>query len=512
MFSCSTTRTLLSCLLLPLVACGGSAKGTKDAGGPPNQFSQVDGSCDAVLTLDDGPAAAHDGTGTAEVRPWLDSPAAQDTRLGEPAVGDAAAVNDSSGRDAMTDAPFDSNPGDPRDAPGSESTADRPAGDTPIANQLRDTAPADTNALPVVWQSLNDSTSDADIQKINALVYQDGVLYAGGQFTGLGSVSGNGVVRWDGKAWALVGEGTIKGEVSALAADRNGNLYAGGNFDSVGTVAAKEIAKWDGHAWSALPGGPQEPVRAFAVDDKNALYAAGDAYWRTSSDDIWDEDYFVDLWELSGTTWKKTKTDSLGTCTRFITYDNCGPYQGLSIYMMAWVPGRQMYYGGASSNLQYDTHSYISSLGAMTADRAGGLYVGGQKTEYLYTRTNGEDVFANPVNCLRKYTWTDSNIHYEDVSLGVYSVQINAMVADNRGNLYFGGTFSLSPGINNIAVWDGKQIRALGTGVDGEVKALALNESGDRLFVGGEFNTAGGVFSPIVAAVMLETSGPDGGR
>lgn len=84
------------------------------------------------------------------------------------------------------------------------------------------------------------------------------------------------------------------------------------------------------------------------------------------------------------------------------------------------------------------------------------------------------------------------------------------MVADNRGNLYFAGRFSLRPSAQNIAVWDGKRIRALGTGVDGTVRALALNDRGDQLFVAGTFVNAGGVLSPMVAVADLETDLPDG--
>jgi hypothetical protein len=155
----------------------------------------------------------------------------------------------------------------------------------------------------------------------------------------------------------------------------------------------------------------------------------------------------------------------------------------------------------------------MSVVQAFTADKSGALYLGGQMKEYLYSRDNGEKVTADR-DCLRKHAWTDGGVTQEDVILGNAngSLSIKAMVADNRGNLYFAGRFDIRPAAN-IAVWDGKKIRAIGSGagVNGTVNALALNERGDQLFVGGTFVTAGGVLSPMVAVAEIEANTPDAG-
>lgn len=72
--------------------------------------------------------------------------------------------------------------------------------------------------------------------------------------------------------------------------------------------------------------------------------------------------------------------------------------------------------------------------------------------------------------------------------------RVNA-VAGTVGRLYAGGSFSgvaNVPGTSNIAQWNGLGWTPLGTGLDGEVNALAIAANGD-LYAGGAFFTAGGV-------------------
>ena len=63
--------------------------------------------------------------------------------------------------------------------------------------------------------------------------------------------------------------------VRALAVDGAGNLYAGGSFTTAGGVSAIRIAKWDGTAWAPLGNGMNSYVYALAVDGAGNLYAGG---------------------------------------------------------------------------------------------------------------------------------------------------------------------------------------------------------------------------------------------
>jgi trimeric autotransporter adhesin len=78
------------------------------------------------------------------------------------------------------------------------------------------------------------------------------------------------------------------------------------------------------------------------------------------------------------------------------------------------------------------------------------------------------------------------------------NAQVNALAMDSSGHLYAGGSFTLAGGAANtsrVAMWDGTSWSALGTGStggNGTVNALALDSSGN-LYAGGSFSAAGGV-------------------
>ena len=70
---------------------------------------------------------------------------------------------------------------------------------------------------------------------------------------------------------------------------------------------------------------------------------------------------------------------------------------------------------------------------------------------------------------------------------------VSASVIDAGGNLYVGGGFTAAGNVfaNQIAKWDGTSWSPLGTGMNGNVFALAV--SGTDVYAGGSFLTAGGV-------------------
>jgi hypothetical protein len=76
---------------------------------------------------------------------------------------------------------------------------------------------------------------------------------------------------------------------------------------------------------------------------------------------------------------------------------------------------------------------------------------------------------------------------------------ISAIVTDSSGNLYNAGYFSLVRDVmaNAIAKWDGNTWSALGSGLNGDVEALAV--LGTNLYAGGYFSTAGGISAPSIA-------------
>jgi hypothetical protein len=88
-------------------------------------------------------------------------------------------------------------------------------------------------------------------------------------------------------------------------------------------------------------------------------------------------------------------------------------------------------------------------------------------------------------------TFTDANW----ISMGGIpgaNGQVNAAVVDGSGDLYIGGAFTVVGDMvaNYVAKWDGSRWTALGSGVNGNVFALAV--SGSNVYAGGQFTMAGG--------------------
>lgn len=122
-------------------------------------------------------------------------------------------------------------------------------------------------------------------------VYDDGTgprLYVGGVFSSAGSVGSPGLASWDGTSWRA--EGPLTGnavEVQALGVFDLGSgpgLYAGGLFSGAGSVTASNIARYDAAGWTPLGLGTdqgRERVNALAFYDDGsgagpALYVAGE--------------------------------------------------------------------------------------------------------------------------------------------------------------------------------------------------------------------------------------------
>lgn len=103
-------------------------------------------------------------------------------------------------------------------------------------------------------------------------------LYAGGQFTMIGTVAANHIAKWDGTNWLALGSGTdyyIGGSGLQMLA---GKLYVGGKFSTAGGNAANHIASWNGTNWASFVNGSNigmdNSVEGFAVIGSD-LYASG---------------------------------------------------------------------------------------------------------------------------------------------------------------------------------------------------------------------------------------------
>jgi hypothetical protein len=114
------------------------------------------------------------------------------------------------------------------------------------------------------WATLGSGLDDG--VALAFAVYDDGggpALYAAGDFTSAGGVPASRIARWDGSSWAALGSGIVIDEdIYALAVYDDGGgpaLYAGGDFTFMGSVFAPFIARLD------LVGAPERDRRPLGV-------------------------------------------------------------------------------------------------------------------------------------------------------------------------------------------------------------------------------------------------------
>lgn len=262
-------------------------------------------------------------------------------------------------------------------------------------------------------------------------------LYAGGSFSG-------GVAKWDGSAWATVGTGM--GGVNALAVYDEGQgfgpaLYAGGGFSD--NAGRNNIARWDGISWTKVANGLNTEVRALATYNDgtgNKLYAGGQFTTRngTSTPEL----RYIAQW--SGTSW-----DPVG--------------DGMNL----WIQDLIVFNDGSGA----------------------ALYAGGNFSAAGETGTAG--VVANRLAKWNGTAWSTAG--FGDQGEGVNDT-IRALETFDQV-LYNGGDFSVAGtgAFERIAGWNGTHWSGLGTGFDGDVRAVAVYDDGNgpALYAAGDFSFAG---------------------
>jgi hypothetical protein len=304
---------------------------------------------------------------------------------------------------------------------------------------------------------------------------------------------------WD----ARFGYPGIEGEVKAMAVAPNGDLYVGGDISKAGGAEVSHIARWDGRTWHALQGGVNGPVTAIAIDG-DTVYVAGDF---TTAGDL----NAGGLAQWDGTAWALVGS-GVGPVD-----DYFGSVEAGDIYALA-VADHKLYVGGdfisvdgvaANSIAVWDGQKWAAlgdGVGKLDWEAnftpegvvrallpySDALYVGGD-----FAIAGG--LSANNVAAWNGHEWValGPGLTLDDNSSFIYPGV--AALAVYNGQLHAGGSFTRSADavVPHLAVWDGTAWKAVGGGVLPEQYASstvvnALTVSGDRLFVGGSFVSAGG--------------------
>jgi hypothetical protein len=112
---------------------------------------------------------------------------------------------------------------------------------------------------------------------VYGLARLDGDLYVTGEFATAGGGTAANIARWDGTSWSSLGSG-LNGPGYALAA-LGGRLYVGGRFSAAGATAANGVAAWDPatSTWSEVGNAPgyDDAVLALAAVDDRFLVIGG---------------------------------------------------------------------------------------------------------------------------------------------------------------------------------------------------------------------------------------------
>jgi hypothetical protein len=105
-------------------------------------------------------------------------------------------------------------------------------------------------------------TSSQEVSAVHAFDDGNGMaLYVAGLFQGVGGVTSNGVVKWDGTNWVGMGSGLQYlagngGRIYDLIDFNDGTgsaIYASGNILSAGgDTSVRGVAKWNGTSWSGI--------------------------------------------------------------------------------------------------------------------------------------------------------------------------------------------------------------------------------------------------------------------
>ena len=344
--------------------------------------------------------------------------------------------------------------------------------------------------------------------EVHALaIYDDGDgprLYSGGNFTQAGHAPAYFLARWDGSGWSAVGGG-LNAEVDALAVFDGGagpQLVAGGSFTAAGAVAAERIATWNGAAWSSLGGGMSGRVNALAVVARGGgapagLYAGG-AFGQAGGSLV----NSVARWD--GATWSGLASGLSGAVQTLAVFDDAG---GPGSLVYAGGPFTSTADGAPVSHVARWDGSAWSGLGSGTDAEVLALTVfddgRGQGASLC---AGGAFTTANGLCMCSIGAWTGGE--WRSLGTGLTG-EVRAVAGFDDGDgpkLYVGGDFlgvGGAPPLNHIARWDGSSWSSVGGGTDGPVDALAVYDDGQgagpALFVGGEFLTAGGTAAKRIA-------------
>jgi hypothetical protein len=359
------------------------------------------------------------------------------------------------------------------------------------------------------WMPLGSGVQYGGITSVNALaVFDEGLgprLFVGGDFTSASGVPANRIARWDGSAWSALGNGVSGGNaiVTALANCDLGSgpaLYTSGQFTSAGGAGASHIARWNGTSWSSLGSGLAVEALALCAFDEGsgvpALFAVG--LFQSAGGN--PAAHYIARWNGS---WSAVGggLDLLASAAAVLD-DGQGPklYVGGLFHLAGSV--------GSEFIARWDGAQWLP----LSTGRGTGGQLGQVWALSVISTSAGDELFAGgaftsvgtlPASSIARWSggaWTSLG---SGIDGNVYALASSANGPGGGPELYAGGVFGLAGGAtaNCLARWDGSGWSAVGGGLASptgvNVDSLCISsvgpDPGTNLYVGGLFTSAGGV-------------------
>ena len=262
----------------------------------------------------------------------------------------------------------------------------------------------------------------------------------------------------------LSGGSNTRGLARAVLVEAQGFIVAG-RFEKAGNVASNNIVRWDGIQWQQMGAGVNGTVFALARVGTD-LYAGGDFPGGLAR---WDGTQWQQVGTLSGPVYALTAWNGMLVAGG----DFATSSGGTKVFLARWDGAQWQKFGNGLSGP-------VHALTSTNTD----LYAGGN-----FSRSG-----ATTVNGIGRWDGAQWN------ALGSGTNGIVHAIAVQNGVVYAGGTFTIAGGrsIALIAQWNGTAWSTLGTGLSatpatGRIPAvLTLAADGNTLYVGGDFDQAGG--------------------
>ena len=373
------------------------------------------------------------------------------------------------------------------------------------------------------------------VPKVNAMArVANRQIAIAGNFEQAGSIPTEFVALWNGSKWLSIGAG-LTDPIDKMVATPTGELY--GTVGS-GFGAETTLYKWNKTQWSEVAKF-DDYVTSLEMAPDGSLYAAG-WFTKIGASDI------AHVAKLSNNTWTQVAgapdtarlVRLVGTKLCVGTSSNANEVGLHCLEGGSWVDkGFPEVFGDINALGEQDGNLVVAgrfsfsdepespgSLARWTGSKwelvGGGIQGNGDAIvtdmeidgDKIYV--TGSVTFAGGQQVSHVAMWDTAKSRWSSLNDGIFgqSGGFNmappgqALVLDQGGELYVGGSFSMIGGRNalGIARWDGNQWNpvddptAKRLGVNGSVITVA-NGPGDSLYVGGEFHLVGG----DVAAVNI---------